>query len=524
MERHLARAVRAIRLTPPRWSGPLSYASAPAATLLTMLVQAWVFPHPGIAPFVLMYVAPVLAAWVGGRGPGLLAVALSALVGNYAFLGVPWRWDTTPEALAATVMFLVGSAVITLLCASFRETVVNAERTAAELRQRYDETQRAREALREANLQLEEADRRKDEFLAVLSHELRTPLAPIKNSLYLLERSEAEGPQARRAREIMERQVDHMTRLVSDLLDVSRITHGKIRLQCERIDLREVVGRTIEDLRSGFTARRIELHAEQPGRPVWVDGDATRLGQALGNLLHNAAKFTNDGGAVSVTLRQEGETAVLQVRDSGVGIAPAMLGRIFQPFTQADRTLDRSTGGLGLGLALVKGVVELHGGEVSAHSDGAGKGSEFTLRLPARPEPAAAAQAPLAPARRARRVLVIEDNEDAAETLQAALELNGHEVAVAFDGPRGLERARAFGPEAVLCDIGLPGMDGYAVARAFRSDAALRDVALVALTGYALPEDVERAKAAGFDRHLAKPPDLATLERVLSELPGRQAA
>jgi two-component system CheB/CheR fusion protein len=212
------------------------------------------------------------------------------------------------------------------------------------------------------------------------------------------------------------------------------------------------------------------------------------------------------------------------VRDSGVGIAPAMLGRIFQPFAQADRTLDRSTGGLGLGLALVKGVAELHGGEVSAHSDGVGKGSEFTLRLPVRPEPAAAAQPPLAPARRARRVLVIEDNEDAAETLQAALELNGHEVAVAFDGPRGLERARAFGPEAVLCDIGLPGMDGYAVARAFRSDAALRDIPLVALTGYALPEDLERARAAGFDRHLAKPPDLATLERVLSELPGRRAA
>jgi signal transduction histidine kinase/ActR/RegA family two-component response regulator len=647
----LARALRAIKLSPPRWPALARWASAPAATLLTSLVQAWLFPHPGIAPFVFLYVGPVLAAWIGGRFPGLLAVVLSAGVGNYSFLGTPYAWDATAEALTATALFVVGASVIALLCASFRDAVVEAERTAAELQARYDEARRARERLREsearysllfesidegfcvvevlfddqgepndyrflvtnpafvtqtglagaqgrrmrelaprheehwfeafgrialtgeparfqeraeqlhrwydvyafrvgrpedrqvailfnditrrreadealraANQQLAEADRRKDEFLAVLSHELRTPLAPIKNSLFVLDRAAPGGEQARRARAVMERQVDHMTRLVSDLLDVSRITHGKIRLQRERIDLREVVGRTLEDLRSVFAARGIELHGEQPERPVWVDGDATRLGQALGNLLHNSAKFTNEGGVVSVTVRPEGETAVLRVRDTGVGIAPVMLGQIFQPFTQADRTLDRSRGGLGLGLALVKGVAELHGGSVAANSEGVGRGSEFTLRLPVRPEPAAAAQPKLTLARRPRRVLIIEDNEDAAESLKVALEMSEHEVALALDGPRGLELARAFKPEVVLCDIGLPGMDGYEVARALRSDDELRDIALVALTGYALPEDVERAKAAGFDRHIAKPPDLGALERVLSELPGRRAA
>jgi two-component system CheB/CheR fusion protein len=379
-------------------------------------------------------------------------------------------------------------------------------------------------ALREANLQLAEADRRKDEFLAVLSHELRNPLAPITNSLYVLDRAAPGGEQARRAHAIIERQVSHMTRLVSDLLDVSRITRGKIPLQCERIDLREAVSRTLEDHRSVFVARGIELHGEQPGRPVWVNGDATRLAQALGNLLHNSAKFTNDGGAVSVMLRQEGQTAVLRVRDTGVGIAPDMLGGIFHPFIQGDRTLDRSPGGLGLGLALVKGVVELHGGEVAAHSEGFGNGAEFTVRLPTQPEPAPAAPPELELVKRARRILVIEDNEDAAESLREALALDEHEVALAFDGPHGLERARSFKPEVVLCDVGLPGMDGYQVARAFRSDHELNGIALVALTGYALPEDVERAKDAGFDRHLAKPPEIGALERILAELPRRQRA
>jgi PAS domain S-box-containing protein len=636
-----------LRRAPASWR----IASAPVATLLVFLVQLLVFPEPRVAPFVLIYLGPALAAWFGGRLPGLLAVLLSAAAGNFAFLESRWEWATSGPALTATTLFILGASVVALLCASFRDAVIRAEGMASELRERHDETERARaqlrdsearyrvlfdsidegfcivevlfdyeskpvdyrflvtnpafeaqtglvgaqgkrmrelapkheehwfeiygkialtgeparfqrqaaqlhrwydvyafrfgnagdrqvailfnditkrkeseEALREANLQLGEADRRKDEFLAVLSHELRNPLAPIKNSLYVLDRAAPGGEQARRAHAVIERQVSHMTRLVSDLLDVSRITRGKIRLQCQRIDLREVVSRTIEDHRSVFVARTIELRDEQTPHPVWVDGDAARLGQALGNLLLNAAKFTNEGGTVSVVLRVEGQTAVLRVRDNGVGIAPDMLGGIFQAFTQADRTLDRSTGGLGLGLALVKGVVELHGGNAAALSEGFGKGAEFTIALPVQPGPAHSAPPQREAEQRARRVLVIEDNEDAAESLKEALDLDEHEVAVAFDGAQGLAKARSFKPEVVLCDIGLPGINGYEVARAFRSDDELHDVALVALTGYALPEDLKRAKEAGFDGHLAKPTDLYALKRMMAELPRRGRA
>jgi two-component system CheB/CheR fusion protein len=376
--------------------------------------------------------------------------------------------------------------------------------------------------LREAKERLEEADRRKDEFLAVLSHELRNPLAPIRNSLYVLDRAAPGGETAQRAHAVIERQVSQITRLVGDLLDVSRISRGKIQIQREHLDLREVLGRTLEDHRSLFLSRGIELRAEQPERPVWINGDAARLAQSLGNLLQNAAKFTPAGGQVWMRLEREGKKAVLRVRDTGVGIEPEMMVRLFQPFTQADSTLARSAGGLGLGLALVKGLIELHGGEVEARSEGSGRGSEFTIRLPcAEPEPAHAARRPQKLVRpRAQRVLVIEDNADAAESLKEALEFDAYEVELAFTGPEGLQRAREFGPDVVLCDIGLPGMDGYDVARAFRADEKLHDIALVALTGYALAEDQRKAADAGFDRHLAKPPDLPTLERILAELTG----
>jgi PAS domain S-box-containing protein len=383
---------------------------------------------------------------------------------------------------------------------------------------------RAEDALRERERQLREADRRKDEFLAVLSHELRNPLAPIHNSLYVLDRAPPGGEQARHAKEVIERQTNQLTRLVADLLDVSRISRGKVLLQRERVDLRQVVQRTLEDHLSVYAVRGIRLRGDEPARPVWADADPARLAQALTNLLHNAAKYTKEGGEVVVTLRQERDTAVLQVRDDGAGIATDMLPRIFEPFAQGKQALDRSAGGLGLGLALVKGLVELHGGDVTVRSDGVGRGAEFTLRIPAE----RAAPSPPRPElklvqARGLRVLVIEDNVDAAETLKDVLEYQGHEVAVAFNGPGGLEKARAFMPDLVLCDIGLPGMDGYEVARAFRADDRLEDVPLIAMTGYALAEDQQRAAQAGFDRHLAKPVDLAVLERVLAELPARRA-
>jgi two-component system CheB/CheR fusion protein len=378
------------------------------------------------------------------------------------------------------------------------------------------ERTRAAEALRES-------DRRKTEFLATLSHELRNPLAPIRNALWLLDRAEPRGEQAARARQIIQRQVGHLGRLVDDLLDVTRITRGKIHLQRERLDLVDLVARTLEDHKALFAARAVELAGDLGEVPVWLDADPTRLSQVVGNLLQNAAKFTARGGRVEVGVtREPGGTVLLRVRDDGVGIEPALLDRIFEPFTQADDSLHRSGGGLGLGLSLVRGFVELHGGSVVARSEGVGHGAELLVQLPLAPE-RAAPERPAQPGLSAvrRRVLLVEDNLDAAETLREVLLAWDHEVEVAHDGWEGLEKARAFRPDVVLCDIGLPLMDGYEVARAIRADQALASTFLVAVTGYALPEDQRRAAEAGFDRHLGKPVAMDLVEEVLAAAPPR---
>jgi len=372
--------------------------------------------------------------------------------------------------------------------------------------------------------QLREEAKRKNEFLAILSHELRNPLAPILNSVYVLERATRDGDQAKRARAVIDRQVHHMTRLIDDLLDVTRIARGKISLRRERVLMNDLVLRCGEDHRSLIKRAGLELEVCLPEQPVPIHGDPTRLSQVLGNLLQNAAKFTPAGGSVSVSLSERKPDGVfVVVRDTGYGIAAETLQHLFEPFVQGDKTLDRSSGGLGLGLALARGIVELHGGAITAFSEGPGKGSEFCVRLPS-DVPAVAE--PVCPAQQAlshgpRRVLIIEDHADAAESLREALELSGHVVEVAQDGPEGLERARASRPEAILCDIGLPRVDGYAVARQVREDPALRDIYLIALSGYALQEDVERSLAAGFNRHMAKPPRLDQLEGLLAEAPRR---
>jgi PAS domain S-box-containing protein len=374
---------------------------------------------------------------------------------------------------------------------------------------------------------LRDADRRKDEFLAVLSHELRNPLAPMRSSLAVLARAAPASPEAQRAREVLDRQVGHLSRLVDDLLDLARITRGNIQLRRERVDLAGIVVRTAEDHRAVLAAAGVTLAVRVFDEGAAVDGDATRLAQVLGNLLHNAGKFTPRGGRVEVVLEAErkGE-ATLRVRDTGFGIDPAVLPRLFEPFAVGDLALDRTRGGLGLGLALVKRLVDLHGGRVSARSDGPGRGSEFTIVLPLLEDAAAGAPSWAPAARREpdepRRVLVIDDNVDAAETLRDILEMAGHAAVVAHDGPSALAVARAFGPDAVLCDIGLPGMDGYAVARALRRDPALAGVFLVALTGYALPDDVRRATDAGFDAHVAKPPPLEEIDALLRRAGARR--
>lgn len=376
----------------------------------------------------------------------------------------------------------------------------------------------AEEAVRRANQRLQESDQRKDEFLGVLSHELRNPLAPIRNSLYILEHTNPESDQAQRAKATIDRQINQLVRLVDDLLDVTRISRNKIRLQRQSLDIGEVVYRTAEDHRSLFEKNGLSLEVTASAVPIFVDADWTRLAQVIGNLLQNAAKFTPRGGNVQVTVCSEpaDRRAIIRVRDTGVGMQPEVLERLFQPFIQADRTLDRSKGGLGLGLALTKGLVELHGGEISARSDGPGRGSEFTISLPLDTtlSKTETTTKPPCPSHR-RRVLIIEDNVDAADTLREALEIEGHIVDVAYNGPEGIAKAHPFEPDVVLCDIGLPGMDGYQVARTFRADDALKDVRLIALSGYSSPEDVQRAAEAGFLRHLAKPPSLETLEELL---------
>jgi CheY-like chemotaxis protein len=366
---------------------------------------------------------------------------------------------------------------------------------------------------------LREADRRKSEFLAVLSHELRNPLAPIRNGIYLLEHTEPGSEAAGRARAVMRRQIEHLTRLVDDLLDVTRISVGKIELQRVQVDLREIVRKTTDDLHSVFTRAAVELRVDYVTLgPVWIDADPTRMAQVVGNLLHNAVKFTPSGGTVYVRVGAGDERAELSVRDDGAGMDPGTIDEMFAPFVQADQTLARTGGGLGLGLALVKGLVDLHGGTVCARSDGIGHGAEFLVSLPlvkSVPE-ARGVQAREAGAAKPRVILLIEDNVDGAQSLAEVLALHGHRVRVARDGRSGIELARELQPDVVLCDIGLPDLDGYEVARALRSEEAFRATRLVALSGYAQPEDRQRAREAGFDSHLPKPADLQQLMDALA--------
>ena len=389
----------------------------------------------------------------------------------------------------------------------------------------------ANAALAEANAALAEADRRKDEFLAMLAHELRNPLAPIRNAVHILRTfcnaTCAISDQTARQRDMIERQVAHMAHLLDDLLDVSRITRGKIHLKRERLDLRVVAEQAIESMRSQIEARRLTLQWQATSAPLPVDGDPTRLEQVLRNLLHNAAKYTEPGGCIWVTMEAEAADAgawraVIRVRDSGEGIAPELLEHIFEPFVQAEQSLARTQGGLGIGLSMVKSLMELHGGVVEAHSRGLGQGSEFIVRLPLFAEMMEIASVAGHMESRLqgdqtgvlRRILVVDDNEDAAASLADLLEIWGHEVRTVHDGRQALAAAREWPPEIVLLDIGLPGMDGYEVAHRLRNETNTADAYLVALTGYGTEEDRIRALEAGFNRHLVKPvaPD------VLNEL------
>jgi CheY-like chemotaxis protein len=351
----------------------------------------------------------------------------------------------------------------------------------------------------------------------MLAHELRNPLNPIRTGLHILRLRGNDWNTVDQVREMMDRQVANMSRLVDDLLDVSRITRGKIALRQRHLDLAQLVRTSVMDHKNDLEARDMTLHLELPDTPVWVMADSTRLTQIVDNLLGNATKFTQKGGAITVKVDSTEREAAFTVRDTGMGIEPEMLPRLFEAFAQADRSLDRSRGGLGLGLSIVKGLAELHRGRIEAASAGLGKGAEFTVWLPRENEPAALSERPIAPgpSRKRLRVLVVEDNRDSADSLRMLLELFGHDVAMAYTGPDGVDAARQTPPDVVLCDIGLPGMDGFAVATALRGNPATADVRLIAITGYGREEDVRRAREAGFNHHLVKPVDP---ERLLLEL------
>ncbi|HJQ83982.1 MAG TPA: MASE1 domain-containing protein [Candidatus Binatia bacterium] len=376
---------------------------------------------------------------------------------------------------------------------------------------------RLEEQLRERARDLAEADRRKDEFLAMLAHELRNPLAPLSAALHLLA-TDAGGRE--RFLAMAGRQVKQLVRLVDDLLDVSRITQGKITLRREPTTVEEVVGRAVETARPLIDSRGHAFTLSLPPDPVRLDADPARLAQVIANLLGNAAKYTPPGGAIWLTADHTDDEVVIRVRDTGAGLAPDLLPHVFDVFVQGDRALDRTRGGLGIGLTIVRRLVELHGGRVEAHSPGLGKGSEFVVHLPARP--VSLPEAPLgAPGARSStaaglKVLVVEDNQDAAEGLAAVLGLWGHDVRLAFDGAAALEAAESWSPDVIVSDLGLPGMDGYELARRLRERPAFGKAVLVALSGYGQAEDRRRALDAGFDHHLVKPADLAALADILS--------
>jgi two-component system CheB/CheR fusion protein len=373
---------------------------------------------------------------------------------------------------------------------------------------------------------LKEADRRKTHFLALLAHELRNPLAPIRTGVQILRNSDADPAMVRRAVEMMERQVGQMVRLVDDLLDVSRITQDKIELRKERLELATVIRRAVEISRPIIEAKEHELIVALGPEPVVLEADLVRLAQVVSNLLNNSARYTPKRGRIELSAGREGERVVIHVRDNGIGIPAAMLPGIFEMFTQGDRYQERTQGGLGLGLSLVKSLIQLHGGDVEARSSGEGRGSEFVVRLPVggvhgRNSPAPRADERRKPVGPSRRILVVDDNRDSSDSLALLLEIMGHQVQVAYDGPHALEAARTYQPDTVLLDIGLPGMSGHEVARRMRQELDMKGALLVAMTGWGQDEDRQRSQDAGFDHHLVKPVEPDALETLLASLADR---
>jgi signal transduction histidine kinase len=391
------------------------------------------------------------------------------------------------------------------------------ERLNAELEERVSERTAALEATTRA---LQEANHRKDEFLAMLAHELRNPLAPIRTAVQLLRLKELTEPHRRQARDVIERQVEHLVNLIDDLLDVSRITRGMITLQLEPVLIGAIVARAVETARPAIDANRHSLALDLPDELISVEGDKTRLVQVIANILHNAAKFMDPGGQIRLSVRRDGTTAAIKIADTGIGIAPEAIPKIFELFTQVHSRSERAQGGLGIGLALVRRLTEMHGGTVGVNSEGSGRGAEFTVRLPIMASQVASlsrqrGEKGAVPAIPPQRILVADDNHDAAEALSLQLQLAGHDVRTAHDGAEAVAIAATFDPDIVLLDLGMPKMDGYEAARQLRLHAGRR-MTLIALTGWGQQQDRDRTADAGFDAHLVKPVAEANLFKTLA--------
>jgi PAS domain S-box-containing protein len=395
--------------------------------------------------------------------------------------------------------------------------IIGASKTARDITDR----KQAEERIYGLMTQLKEADRRKDEFLATLAHELRNPLAPLLNMLEIVKRSDDGSKLLGQVRSTLERQLGQMVRLVDDLLDMNRITRGKLELRKERVELASVIRQSVEACRPLAQRARHEVIVSMPPEPIYLNADSARLAQVFGNLLNNACKYTEPGGNVWLTVERRGGEVVVSVKDTGLGIPPDKLGCIFEMFSQLDRSLERAQGGLGIGLALVKRLVEMHGGSIEAYSEGQGRGSEFRVHLPIlieEPQPYLPSAAIEQMQATAHRILIVDDNRDAATSLAMLLQITGNETCTAHDGQEGLEAAARFRPDVVLLDIGLPKLSGHDVCRRIREEPWGKNMVLVALTGWGLEEDRRQSKEAGFDLHMVKPVDFDALMSLLTDL------
>jgi len=483
------------------------YGAAIVVMLLIGGIRAMLAPLLGTqAPLLPFLLGVFLCAYLAGRGPALVASIVTPILATFFF--TDWPHDGPPTQWIAHVVFFLLIATLSSVLMHELQTRSRAEREALAIAANHAQA-------------LREADRRKDEFLAMLAHELRNPLAPIRNVGYVLSRGGSDPATVRHAGQMIERQATHLTRLVDDLLDVARITRGKLELKLERFSIRAAVDAALDATLPSFTEESQTVRSEIAEEELYVEADQTRVAQIVGNLLNNASKYTPHGGHVDLVVRREAGDVVIEVRDDGMGIPPDRLEDIFRMFGQVNPSLDRTKGGLGIGLALVRRLVDMHHGTVSAESEGPGKGSRFTVRLPAAAAPSAVAreEATGGPATSgATRVLIVDDNEDAGELLGFMLEQEGFDAVIVHDGPAAIRAATTLTPSVVILDIGLPGMSGYEVAMRLRENSSLSDTALIALSGWGSPEDKRRALDAGFDLHLTKPVFMEDLRRALGTL------